>query len=224
LEFDVRLTRDGVPVVIHDATLDRTTSGSGLVADVSHVELSGFDAGAKFTTDGGRSYPYRARGLLVPTLDELLSRYGSMPLLIEVKVAEAVEPTRRMLQEHDAMSRTVVDSTLHAAVAPFRGRDGAIATGASMKEVAALLRHAWLPGSPRSLPYEALCIPRWYYGLPIPVTRLARMARRAGAVTHVWTVNSPPVARRFWLRGIHGVITDDPGAMLRARRLLFGPS
>src|SRR3990167_4313755 len=58
LEFDVRLSADGVPVVIHDPTLDRTTDGSGPVAACTLAELRALDAGYRFTRDGGRTYPY----------------------------------------------------------------------------------------------------------------------------------------------------------------------
>jgi glycerophosphoryl diester phosphodiesterase len=222
LEFDVRLTRDGIPVVIHDATLDRTTNGAGPVAAVKRAELQRLDAGARFTADQGRSFPYRARAHTVPTLEEMLVRYDSIPFLIEVKIAEAVEPTRRLLERYGATNRTVVDSAVHDAVAPFRATRGTLATGASMPEVIALLRRACLPLPSRDLPFQALCIPQRYHGVPIPAGRLATVARRAGVATHVWTVNDPAVARRLWRRGVQGIVTDDPGVMLKLRGALFG--
>ena len=222
LEFDVRLTRDGVPVVIHDETWERTTGNSEAVADTDLAAVKLLDAGACFTSDDGRSFPFRARGLTIPTLEEVLRRFTSTPLLIELKCTDAVEPTRRLLTEHRATGRTVVDSADHAAVVPFRTPAGDLATGASMHEVIALLRRAYLPRPPRELPYRALCVPRRYYGVPLPVGRLAALARRAGVATHVWTVNDPAAARRLWLRGVHGIVTDDPAVILEARRATFG--
>ena len=215
LEFDVRLSREGVPVIIHDATLDRTTSGRGPVAALSLAELQGLDAGAHFTPDNGRTFPYRGRATVIPTLEGLLARYPEVPLLIEVKIPEAAEPTRVLLERFGAVPRTLVDSTIHDAVAPFRG--GALATGASLRDVLHLMPSAWLTPPARTLPYAALCIPRWYNGIPVPVARLARAARAAGCVTHVWTVNDPAVAQSLWRHGVNGIITDDPGPMLRLR-------
>ena len=63
LELDVRVTRDAVPVVIHDPTLYRTTGQRDLVADMTAAQLSHADAGATFSKDAGMSLPYRARGL-----------------------------------------------------------------------------------------------------------------------------------------------------------------
>jgi glycerophosphoryl diester phosphodiesterase len=215
LEFDIRLTRDGVPVVIHDPTLDRTTNGRGPVVDRTLDELRALDAGARFVSRDG-SHPYRGQGFVIPTLEEMVVRYPRIPFLIEVKVPEAVAATRRVLEHAGAIGRSMVDSTVHAAVAPFRG--GKLATGASLDDVVRLLMASLVGRPPRTLPYEALCIPRWYNGIPVPVPLLARAARRAGRVTHVWTINRPSVARSLWRAGVQGIITDDPAPMLELRR------
>jgi glycerophosphoryl diester phosphodiesterase len=215
LEFDVRLTADGVAVVVHDATLDRTTSGHGPVAATPLGALRALDAGARYSADGGRTFPFRGTGLIVPTLEEMLERFPEIPLLIEVKVPEAVPETRRLLERHGAVRRTLVDSTDARAVEPFR--DGLLATGASFDDVFRLMRRAGFSRVVPSLPYDALCIPRWYYGVPIPVRRLAAMARSAEVVTHVWTVNDTRIAETLWEWEVNGIITDDPSAMVAVR-------
>jgi glycerophosphoryl diester phosphodiesterase len=218
LEFDVRITRDGVPVVIHDPTLARTAGRAGVVAEMTTAELERVDVGATFTSDGGSTYPFRGRGLTIARLDDVLKRFPELPLLIEVKVPGALEAVERALIGGDAMHRSVIASMTHDAVAPFRGR--ALATGASGADVVRLLWETlWAEASHR-LPYDALCIPRWYRGIRLPVTRLARVARRGGAVTHVWTIDDPGVAKRLWSAGIQGIVTNDPAVMLRARNEL----
>lgn len=89
-----------------------------------------------------------------------------------------------------------------------------------MMDVVRLLPLAVLGAAGRKLSYEAICIPRSYNGIPIPVRRLARLARRSGVATHVWTINDPAVAVRLWGAGVQGIITDDPATMLRARQAL----
>src|ERR1044071_7478772 len=79
LELDVRATRDGRIVVIHDPTVDRTTSGAGPVAAKTLTELEQLDAGARCTA-GGASW--KGRGVRIPLLEDVLTRYGSLPLLI----------------------------------------------------------------------------------------------------------------------------------------------
>jgi len=218
LELDVHVTRDDVPVVIHDPTLARIGGRPHAVAALTAAELRDVDAGAMFTRDDGASFPYRGRGLTIPTFAEVVARYRETPLLVEVKVPEAAGAVARVLDEAGAAPRTVVASMLDAAVTPFRG--GALATGASGNDVVRLLWRAFVRSGPTRLPYRALCIPRWYYGIPLPVVGLARAGRRAGAVTHVWTIDDPRVAKRLWGAGIQGIVTNDPDTMLRARREL----
>ena len=74
LELDVRLSADGIPVVVHDATLDRTTDASGPVSARTAEELARVDAGCRFTDDAG-GFPFRGRGIGVPALVDVLRRY-----------------------------------------------------------------------------------------------------------------------------------------------------
>ena len=96
-ELDVRLTRDGAPVVIHDATLERTTSLTGPVRARTLAELRAADAGHWYTPDGGRTMPCRDHGVRIPTLAEVLWAFPAMPVLIEVKEPEVQEAVRRVL-------------------------------------------------------------------------------------------------------------------------------
>nr|MBA3891591.1 hypothetical protein [Gemmatimonadaceae bacterium] len=121
VEFDVRMSRDGEVVVIHDPTVDRTTDGRGAVLDLSAGALGGLDAGARFSTDGGRTFPFRGQGIGVPRLADVLETLRDMPLLIEIKVAAALAPTVALLERFGAVGRAVVAAADHAAVAPARG-------------------------------------------------------------------------------------------------------
>src|SRR6185312_5605525 len=79
LELDVRLTMDGAAVVIHDATLDRTTGLTGPVRARTLAELRLADAGLRFTPDGGGTLPFRDQGTRIPTLAEVLWTFPAMP-------------------------------------------------------------------------------------------------------------------------------------------------
>jgi glycerophosphoryl diester phosphodiesterase len=216
IEFDLRVSRDGEVVIIHDATVDRTTDGSGLVGSFTLAELKALDAGARFTRDGGQTYPFRGRGLTIPTFDEMLTRYASIPLLIEVKLPEAAPGASTLLDRHDAMRRAVLDSTDFRALEPFRSTP--IITGASLRDIVAILPRTMVGLPLGQVPYRAFCVPLWYNGIPVPARRLARAARKAGIPTHIWTVNDPTVAEGLWRSGINGIISDDPGTMLDLRR------
>jgi glycerophosphoryl diester phosphodiesterase len=214
LEFDVRLSADGVAVVHHDPTLDRTTDGGGPVGALPLAGLRAVDAGARFTADGGRTYPFRGGGVRVPTLDEVLGAWPRVPVLIEIKVAAASAEVRRVLDRHAAAGRAVVASFLDAAVAPFRGSP--YATGAARGVVARLLA-ASLVGVRVRPGYRLASVPPSYNGLPLPLGRFARALRPAGVPVHVWTVDRPAEARALWAAGVVGMVSNDPAAILAAR-------
>src|SRR4029079_1016841 len=87
LELDVHLSADGVVVVHHDETLDRTTSGAGSLARRTAAELARVDAGCRFSRGG--EFPFRGQGIGVPTLREVLQRYRDIPIIVEMKVDSA---------------------------------------------------------------------------------------------------------------------------------------
>jgi len=214
VEFDVRLTRDGHAVLHHDATVDRTSDGTGAVRALTLAELRGLDFGHRFTRDGGATFPWRGKGVRIVTLDDVLDAFPFDPFILEVKTAEAAAETLRVLQAHHARDRCIVGGFDLAAIVPFR-RAG-FATGAARREVAALLLRAGLPGGPRQVGYQALIVTPNFRGLPLPVCRFARMVRPLGVPTHIWTVDDPPTALRLWAGGVQGIISNDPGAVLGA--------
>jgi glycerophosphoryl diester phosphodiesterase len=214
VELDVHLSADGVPVVIHDPTLDRTTDTTGAVASLTVGRIQAADAGARFTADG-RAFPYRSRGLRVPTLDEVLTELADVPLLIEIKTGRASVETRRVIERHGAETRCVVESFDADAIAPFRG--SRIAIGASSADVKRLLPRVVTRRPVTSLPYSVMCVPRYLRGIRVPIASLVQLTRPAGCLVHVWTVNDPEAARRLWTVGVRGIVSDDPGLMRRAR-------
>ena len=213
VEFDVHVSRDGVPVVFHDATLERTTDGIGTLASRSVAELKRLDAGARFTRDNGRTFPWRGRGVTVSTFDELIEALPSqLPCIIDVKTAAATEPLRHAVRRHGMAARIIVAGFDPQATRPLRG--AGFALGASAPDVVALLWPALLrrPAAPPQV--QALCIPPRWHGLPVPIAALVRTLRGSGTVTHIWTVNDPAQARRLWDAGVQGIISDDPGLIL----------
>jgi glycerophosphoryl diester phosphodiesterase len=218
LELDVRLAVDGVPVVIHDPDVRRTTDGVGEVARMTFAELRALDAGARFTPDNGKTFPYRGLGHRIPSLDEFLEAFPAMPVIIELKVADAAAATRRVIEGRQAEDRVLVDSMEPAALRPFV--ESRIAVGASRSDVIRLMTEVILHRPLTPFSFKALCVPLSYNGVPLPVRRFARVAPSQNCVVHVWTINDMKIATDLWLAGIQGIISDDPAAMLRARTLL----
>jgi glycerophosphoryl diester phosphodiesterase len=208
IELDVRLTGDGVPVVFHDSTLDRTTDRTGPLGAVSLAELREIDAGARFTPDGGRSYPFRGGGVRVPTLAEILRGFPEIPVMVEVKEPAAQEAVRRVILEEGALERCVLASEHHAALQVFREPPFSVA--ASGPEIGALYRGVLLRRVPAAVSYRALSVPRRYRGLRVPTRGFVAAARRLGCPVHVWTIDHPLDAQRLWALGVAGIVTNLP--------------
>jgi len=218
----VHVSSDGIPVVMHDSDVRRTTDGSGEIASMTFSELRELDAGARFTADEGKTFPYRGKGHRIPTFDEVLEAFPSTPTLIEIKTRAASVAVRRSIEAHRAEARVVVDSLDGLALSVFT--DTNIPVGASRADVIRLMSEVLLrlPLTPFS--YRALCVPMSYRGLKVPIRRFAKVAPSQNCVIHVWTINDPAVATKLWLDGVQGIVTDDPAIMLRARERLSVPS
>lgn len=234
VEFDLRLSADGEVVVIHDATVDRTTDGNGLVASKTTAELRELDAGARFIPGrvedrtpppmrdaGERFYPEyagleaaRRRNVRIPLFREVLERFGDRSLLIEIKDPHAATPACRLIEKFGARARCLVDSYHASALPEFR--QAGIPVGAGKEGVVSLLKSfAFLQKS--QLQYNGMCVPTEYNGIPLPVRILTRIARKAARTVHVWTINSPREARTLWKVGVNGIISDDVRPIIAER-------
>jgi glycerophosphoryl diester phosphodiesterase len=92
VEIDVHPTRDGQFAVFHDWTLDCRTDGHGVTRKHSMTEMKTLDIGYGYTADGGKSFPFRGKGIgLMPTLDEVFSTFPDKHLLINVKSRDPLE-------------------------------------------------------------------------------------------------------------------------------------
>jgi glycerophosphoryl diester phosphodiesterase len=208
LELDVRLSADGVPVVIHDPTLERTTGRPARVGELTMDQLLEADAGARFSPDRGRSFPFRASGVVIPTLRDVLRAFPTTPLLIDLKESRAQEPVRRVLVEEQAISRCALASDDAAALVGFAEQP--FVRAASPQEISRLYWGTMLRKTAAAAGYRLLSVPARYRGLRVPTRRFVAAAGTIGCPVHVWTVNEPSLARRLWDCGVAGIVTDVP--------------
>jgi glycerophosphoryl diester phosphodiesterase len=221
IEFDLRVSRDGVLMVFHDPTLERTTDGSGPLAARTAAELGRVDAGANFTRDGGRTFPWRGRGVTVSTFDAVVEALPrELPFIIELKTPASTELVRAAIARHGLAKRVIVAGFDPAATRPLRG--AGFALGASTPDVAGLVLPALLRRHLGPQAFQALCIPPRWNGIPVPIAAMARALRGSGTVIHVWTINDAAVAIGLWNVGVQGILSDDPATMLAARRRAAG--
>jgi glycerophosphoryl diester phosphodiesterase len=225
LELDVRMTRDGEVVVIHDATVDRVTDGSGAVAGMTLDEVRRFDAGYSFSPDGGRTFPYRGRGVRIPTLAEVYEEFPDAYVNADIKEAqpEAEEAVLSVIKDAAAEGRTLVASTDHAVLRRFRKVSGGrISTGASRREIAAFYVLSSLHLEALVSPaYEALQVPVEHRGIKLVTPRFVRAAHSRGVRVDVWTINDVAEMNQLLDLGVDVIMTDRPEvleSLLRERR------
>ena len=218
LELDVRLTRDGEVVVAHDATLLRMTGDPRRVAQCTLAELRAVDAGARFSANAGATFPFAGRGVLVPTLAEVLEEFPAVPLLVEVKEVAAGRAARDVIARAGAVARCVVAGVRAAALLPFR--EPPWLYGAATVDAARLYLPALLGVGARATACRAFSVPVRWRGLPVPTRRFVRAAHSAGAAVHVWTVDDPALGHALWARRVNGLVTNRPDVMVAARAAL----
>ena len=222
LELDVHLTRDGHVVVIHDETVDRTTGGTGAVAEMTLDELRGLDAGHDFSPDGGSTLPYRDRNVLVPTLAEVLREFPGVVVNIDMKVdSPGIEAAvLGVLREADASGRALVVSSRRGAVRRFRRiSGGSVSTGASRWETGVFYFMSGLRLERLLRPaYDALQVPLSHRGIPLVTRRFLEAAHASGVRVDVWTINRADEMRRLLDLGVDVIMTDRPDTLARVLR------
>jgi glycerophosphoryl diester phosphodiesterase len=212
LETDVQVTRDGVLIAFHDERLDRLTDRSGAVVDLSLDEVREADAGFAFTADGGATHPFRAQGIVIPTLEELLTRWEDVFLNIDAKSDESVAPLVALIERLDAFDRVCIGSFSDRRVARIRTLAGGRICS-SMGQVATGM--AFLASRSGRMPrFHADCMqvpPRW--GVLRIDRRFVRTAHRRGLPVHVWTIDDPAEMEYLLDLGVDGIMTDRPGVL-----------
>lgn len=213
LELDVRLTRDGAVVVLHDDTLERTTNGRGPVRACSLDDLRSVDAGYWFKPDdAGHHFPYRGAGLFVPVLGDVLSRYAGIPLIIELKqnFPELAYRVIDVLRAAGAVEGAALGSFYSRVLRAARRYEPAIRTGAAREETRWALYRSWVRWPLGRPAYAEFQVPERSGRTTIVTRRFVAHAHRAGIAVKVWTVNDPDDMRRLLSWRVDALISDRP--------------
>ena len=208
LEFDVHLSRDGEPVVIHDATLDRTTTGRGPVRGLTRSELTALrlkDASGAATAE------------TVPSLDEVvgLAARGKRQMLLEIKVDERKqrypgieEKVLAVLDRHAMAASTVVMAFEADTWRRVRQLRPEIRTAALYSPRMVETTAGGLAGVMDEVRKAGVALIGLHQALVNGDT--VALARKTGLGLGVWTVNERDAIRRFIDLGVGVVITDRP--------------
>lgn len=218
LEIDTHLSADGIAVVIHDSTLDRTTDRSGPVSALTAAELARVDAGYRFEVDG--QFPFRRQGIGVPTLDQVLARHRDTRIIIEMKggdpqLARAVAAS---VARAGAVERACVSSFHQTSVDTIRAEHPEIATSASVREARWTLHRSWIRWPWFSAqPYCAFQVPEHTRRLRVVSPAFVRQVHKQGQVVQVWVVDERHDIIRLLNWGVDGIISDRPDIAISTR-------
>ena len=219
IELDVRLSRDGVPVVVHDATLRRTGLRAEAIARMTAKELGEIDVGTWFN----RAHPRRAREEYarecVPTLNQVFRvlRDRDPCFYVEMKFSahegfvDLTQAVAQLIKEHKLYLRVVAVSFELAAVAEIKQIDPVIRTGALFepkRDLAAIVRKQRMIKAAIDHGANEILLHR-----SIATRSAVRMAAENDLPVVVWTVDDPRWIDRARHLGIHAMITNDPAKM-----------
>jgi glycerophosphoryl diester phosphodiesterase len=191
LELDVHLSRDGVVVVHHDRTLDRTTTLCGPIALRRADEL---------------------HGARVPALAEVLARYRDARIIIEMKTSASglALGVVDLLRRADAVERVCIGSFSRRVLREVRALEPRVATSASREEVRWALYRSWCGWPVSRVGYAGYQVPELAGRTRVVSPRFVEGAHAAGLGVQVWTVDTDADARRLLGWGVDALITDRP--------------
>lgn len=221
LEMDVHRTKDGAIVVSHDPDVDRCTNGTGAIADMTLEELQALDAGYRFTPDNGKTFPFRALGIRIPTLAEVFETFPDRRFVIDNKPdhPDMAQQLAELVLSHGMEERVILASFYVRNLYRIRENFPQIATSASEPEVYAFYPIQLLRlGRVYKAPARAFQIPATQHGIPFLTRHFVNTAHRNDMDIHVWIINDENDMRRLIALGADGIVSDYPERVVKAVR------
>jgi glycerophosphoryl diester phosphodiesterase len=224
IESDVQVTRDGTPVLLHDADVGRVSGVAAIVESLPLAELERIDAGHHFTIDErGRTEPdddeaFRDQGHQVPTVEAAFETFPDARFNLEIKTGrgDAVAKVVELVARFDRADRTLLtagdDEIMKVLREELTKRGVPAATSASISDVVAVVRSA-VDDTPPPPAIHALQIPTHFGDNALVTPELIAHAHRHGVHVHVWTINETAEMERLLDLGVDGLVTDFPGRM-----------
>lgn len=225
LEFDVRLARDGVPMVFHDPTLNRIARMGTAVADLTSAELAKIDVGSWFDNIHRKSGASGYAGECIPTLAQTLDFLGDYRglLFIELKcnardVQQLTAAICQVLTDSPLVPQVIVKSFKLAVIPQVRLLAPRIRTAAlfAPKIMTILRKEKHLVKIAEEFAADELSI---HYSLA--TRKLMEKAGKCGLPVSVWTADNPRWVKRGIRLGLKSIITNDPAKLLARRAELY---
>ena len=202
IEFDARMTQDGKLIIMHDATVDRTTNGKGKVRDLTYAEIYGMDAGIKKGVVFENEH--------IPVLEQVFDELGGK-LLLNVELCNYEEGDNRMLanQTVELIEKyKLVDSVI---VSSFRFNNLVYVKDKNPNISCALIAKQGLLGAfARNLLNHSVSVDALHPFYTDATPGLIRREQQCGRKVRAWTVNDPKDIRHLYEIGTDAIFTDDP--------------
>ena len=215
IEFDVHTSQDGIPVIIHDGRLERTTNSRGYVSAHSLARLKALDAGFHFSPSPS-SFPFRGKGIQIPTLEEVLSRFPEQFLAVEIKEKDisCLHQVMALIEKYGAHPRCVVGSKHHTISQEMQQRYPSTLRFCSQREVVRLyfdfktgkLESKKDPCAVASMPFQNC-------GIRFDDKGFIDYLHERRIPSFFWTVNDPELMKTLSLKKADGIITDYPARL-----------
>ncbi|HZC46800.1 MAG TPA: glycerophosphodiester phosphodiesterase, partial [Candidatus Acidoferrum sp.] len=207
LEFDIHMTRDGEIVVAHDDHLARMCGIDRSIPQLTYAELAGSDAGRMFTLDGS-TFPFRAKGLRVPRLAEVLAAFPELRMIVEIKqIAPSLVAPMLQAIDRAGMRRNVLVASEHQEpLDEVRKLAPEIPTNFSYFESGLFIQAMGTRDSHYRPPGDAVQIPRSYESWQLVTQESVAFAHRLGLEMHIWTVNEESEMYELLDLGVDGLI------------------
>lgn len=217
IETDVHLTKDGELVIWHDDTLERNTNGTGTLESHTLEELKALDAGYTFTTDGGKTFPFRGKGVQLCTLDEALKACPDSRFNIDLKSQEEeiAEVFIRIIRENKAEDRICCASFHLKNLQKVRALAPDILTSITTAEVIPrVLFRPFFSNKPskRKIIFQ---VPVAQGIFKVITPKFIEKWHKKDAVIMVWTINEEEEMRRLFKLGVDAVMTDNPRLVIK---------
>ena len=218
MEIDVRQTKDGEIVVIHDDVLERVSNGIGAVSDKTLEELKSLDFAYHFVKDGGDKPELRGTGVTISTLREILTSLPDSYFNIDIKdnSQEFVRSVLKLVRSEGMLEKVVIGSFYDNIVNLVNSEASEFTTSAAAREawIIFLLNKIGLGRlhQPTGVAYQ---IPVTHKGMDVVTPSLVRTAHSLGQEVHVWTVDDPVEIKRLLEMGVDAIVTNRPDIALQ---------
>ena len=219
LDLDMHMTSDGVLVLLHDTTVNRTTDGRGAVAEMTWEELQKLDAAYYFNPDG-KSFPLRGKGIGIPRFVDVLEAFPDWKFQIEVKQAplELAPELARVLEQYEAEDKVLLSCFDEEMMAELRRHCPKVASSATPAEIRIFVLASKLHLEGVISPdYSSLQIPLRASGWDLVTPRTVEAAHNRGLYVLPWTIDSEADVEVCRRAGVDGFNTNLPTKMERVR-------